>query len=358
MTFLLILAAILLLGIMIIAHEYGHFISARMTGIAVQQFSIGFGPKLLKWKSKKYETEFMVRAIPVGGYCMYYAEDDVEGKQMDDPRAFHKQKVWKRMFSVLMGPGMNFLLAFVVAVLLFSIGGVQKQVPYIYSVDPAGPAAQAGFEPGDIFYSVNGQNVQDGTTETVVNLIGGYQAGNEPIQVTVLRGAKQESLTLTVTPFYDTAIQKSRIGVTISPISVPGKTYLSFGKAVKYSFDVCVNAGQIILGGLKDLIFHGQGLDQSAGPVGIVSQIAQQTRDYGLDGYLELLIILSINLGLVNLLPIPGLDGSRILFLLVEAIFRKPINRKAEAVIHLTGFALLITVMLFFTFKDIQRLFQ
>jgi regulator of sigma E protease len=174
----------------------------------------------------------------------------------------------------------------------------------------------------------------------------------------VLRGAKQESLTLSVTPFYDTAIQKSRIGVTISPISVPGKTYLSFGKAVKYSFDVCVNAGQIILGGLKDLIFHGQGLDQSAGPVGIVSQIAQQTRDYGLDGYLELLIILSINLGLVNLLPIPGLDGSRILFLLVEAIFRKPINRKAEAVIHLTGFALLITVMLFFTFKDIQRLFQ
>ena len=129
MTFLLILAAILLLGIMIVVHELGHFFSACMVGIAVQQFSIGFGPKLLKWKSKKYDTEFMIRAIPLGGYCMYYSEDDVEGKQVDDPRAFHKQKVWKRMFTVLMGPAMNFVLACVVAVSLFYIGGVQTRIP-------------------------------------------------------------------------------------------------------------------------------------------------------------------------------------------------------------------------------------
>lgn len=358
MTFLLVLAAILLLGILIVVHELGHFWAARLTGISVHQFSVGFGPKLLKWKSKKYETEFMLRAIPLGGYCMFVGEDDAEGKHEDDPRAYHKQKVWKRMLSVLMGPGMNFVLAFVVAVLLFYIGGVQTVIPYVSSVEPTGPAALAGFEAGDVLYSVNGQNIQDGTTEKVVNVISGYKAGDAPLAVTVLRGADLAPVTLSVTPFLDENTGKPRIGVMIGGMLAPEKARISFGESVKLSYNTCVSAGKIILGGLRDLVFHGQGLEQSAGPVGIVSEIATQTREYGLDGYLYLLIILSINLGLVNLLPIPGLDGSRLLFMLVEAIFRKPINRKAEAVIHLTGFALLVTVMIFFTFKDIQRLFQ
>ncbi len=358
MTFLLVLAAILLLGILIVVHELGHFWAARWTGISVQQFSVGFGPKLIKWKSKKYDTQFMVRAIPLGGYCMFVGEDDAQGKHDEDPHAYHKQKVWKRMLSVLMGPGMNFVLAFVVAVLLFYIGGVQAAVPYVSSLEPNGPAAQAGFEAGDIFYSVNGQNVQDGTTNTVVDIIGSYRAGDAPFEVQVLRGAEKTPVTIAVTPFFDEAMGKARIGVIVANMPVEGRIRISFGQAVRYSYETCVNAGELILGGLKNLIFHGEGLDQSAGPVGIVSEIATQTRQYGLDGYLYLLVILSINLGLVNLLPIPGLDGSRFLFMLVEAIFRKPINRKAEAVIHLTGFALLVTAMLFFTFQDIQRLFK
>ncbi len=358
MTFLLVLAAIMLLGILIVVHELGHFWAARWTGITVQQFSVGFGPKLIQWKSKKYETLFMIRAIPLGGYCMFLGEDDAQGTHEEDPRAYHKQKVWKRMLSVLMGPGMNFVLAFVVAVLLLYIGGLQAVVPYVKSLEPNSPAVQAGFEVGDIFYSVNGQNVQDGTTKTVVDIIGAYQAGDAPMAVTVLRGADKVPVTLSVTPFYDASLNKARIGIGVDGIFVPGRTRISFGESVRYSYEMCVNAGKLILGGLRDLLFRGQGLDQSAGPVGIVTVIASQTRESGLDGYLNLLIVLSINLGLVNLLPIPGLDGSRFLFMLVEAIFRKPINRKAEAVIHLTGFALLVTVMLFFTFRDIQRLFQ
>ena len=192
----------------------------------------------------------------------------------------------------------------------------------------------------------------------MASVIGGYKAGDAPLAVTVLRGKDLTPVTLSVTPFFDESAAKWRIGVIIGGMRAPENTRVSFGEAVRISYDTCVSAGKVILGGLKDLIFHGQGLEQSAGPVGIVTQIATQTREYGLDGYLYLLTILSINLGLVNLLPNPGLDGSRLLFMLVEAIFRKPINRKAEAVIHLTGFALLVTVMLFFTFKDIQRLFQ
>ena len=358
MTFLLILAAILLLGILIVVHELGHFWAARWTGIAVSQFSVGFGPKLIKWKSKKYDTEFMIRAIPLGGYCLFVGEDDAQGKHEEDPRAYNKQKVWKRMLSVIMGPAMNFVLAFVAAVLLFGIGGIQSVWPYVADIEVGGPAAQAGFEKGDILSSVNGQSVLDGTTETVVKLIGTFKQGDDPLFVEVLRGADKTPVVLNVMPFYDEAGQRFRIGISIDGMLAPEKIRLSLGETISYSYNLCVNAGKLILTGLKDLFSTGKGLDQSAGPVGIVSEIAQQTRQYGLDGYLYLLIILSINLGLVNLLPIPGLDGSRFLFMLVEAVFRKPINRKAEAVIHLAGFALLLSVMLFFTFKDIQRLIQ
>ncbi len=358
MTIFLILAAILLLGILIVVHELGHFWAARATGIAVHQFSVGFGPKLITWKSKKYDTEFMIRAIPLGGYCMFVGEDDAQGNHDDDPKAYNKQKVWKRMLSVVMGPAMNFVLAFVAAVLLFGIGGIQSVWPYVNGVEEGSPAAQAGFEQGDILSAVNGQSVLDGTTSTVVGLIGAYQKGDEPLLVEVLRGAEKTPVQLSVTPFFDEASQRYRVGIGVDSMLAPDKIRLSFGETISYSYNVCLNAGKLILGGLRDLLSTGKGLNESAGPVGIVSEITQQTRQYGLEGYMYLMIILSINLGLVNLLPIPGLDGSRFLFMVVEGIFRRPINRKAEAIIHLSGFVLLLSAMLFFTFKDIQRLIQ
>lgn len=359
MTFLTILAALLMLGIMIMVHEFGHFISARMTGIAVQQFSIGFGPKLFGWKSKKYETEFMVRAlIPIGGYCMFYGEDDAQGKHVDDPRSYYKQGVWKRMFSVLMGPAMNLVLAFVVAVGLFFIGGVQTVVPYVATIEANSPAAQAGLQTGDIFASINGQDVQDGTTDKVASLIRAYKEGDAPLEVQVLRGQENTPVTLSVVPFYDQQNERFRLGIEIGGMPGQDMQRVSFGEAVSRGYTTCVEAGKLILNGLRDLIFKGEGLEESAGPVGIVQQISVQTQQYGLQGYLFLLIILSINLGLVNLLPIPGLDGSRVLFMLVEAVFRKPVNRRAEAMIHLAGFAILVSAMLFLTYRDIQRLIQ
>ena len=123
MTVVSVLVALLLLGILITVHEFGHYIFARMTGIEVMEFAIGFGPKIVGWTGKS-GTKFALRCIPLGGYCAFYGEDDVEGKATNDPRAFGKQPVWKRMLSVLMGPGMNFLLPLVVLVLYFWIGGV------------------------------------------------------------------------------------------------------------------------------------------------------------------------------------------------------------------------------------------
>ena len=143
-TVLYVLIAILLLGILVTVHEWGHFIAARITGIDVMEFSVGFGPKLCGWKSKKHDTQFSIRLIPMGGYCAFYGEDDAEGKAAADPRSYSRQSVWKRMFSVLMGPGMNFVLAFVVLVLYFWIGGAQVPMgayECIGSVEKAGPDA-------------------------------------------------------------------------------------------------------------------------------------------------------------------------------------------------------------------------
>ena len=153
MTVVSVLVALLLLGILITVHEFGHYIFARMTGIEVMEFAIGFGPKIVGWTGKS-GTKFALRCIPLGGYCAFYGEDDVEGKATNDPRAFGKQPVWKRMLSVLMGPGMNFLLPLVVLVLYFWIGGVTGTEALVADVEQGGPAYTAGLQAGDIILSV------------------------------------------------------------------------------------------------------------------------------------------------------------------------------------------------------------
>ena len=160
MTTLYVLAAILMLGIMVTVHEAGHFFAARLTGIPVKEFAIGFGPKLLSWKSKKYETQFFLRLIPAGGYCMFYGEDDTQGKEVNDPRAIGHYAVWKRFITVFMGPAMNFLLALVVASALFMAVGEDIGGDYGYavvqSVGENTPASQAGLRKGDVLLSVTG----------------------------------------------------------------------------------------------------------------------------------------------------------------------------------------------------------
>ena len=166
-----VLLGILLLGILVAVHEFGHFMAARLTGIEVMEFAIGMGPKIFGWTGKKSGTKFSLRCIPLGGFCAFYGEDDVEGKAKDDPRAYNKQNVWKRILTVAMGPLMNFVLAYVVTVLFFWIGGISEITgvdPYIHQVAAAGPAYSAGLQDGDIIESVNGANVLDGTTDTLL----------------------------------------------------------------------------------------------------------------------------------------------------------------------------------------------
>ena len=346
MTILYVLLAILLLGILIMVHEFGHFAVARLCGIAVKEFSLGFGPVIWQHKSKKSDTTFSIRPIPMGGYCMFYGDtdDDPNGSTKDDPRNYNKAPVWKRMLSVLAGPGMNFVLAFVVAIALMGVYGAVATTPVVQEVEAGMPAAEAGLQAGDIFVRVNQTEVENGTVQDVSNAIGA-DASSAPVEITVLRDGQEQ--TFTVTPQYDSELERYRVGVTIAQ----GYEKMPASSILPSAWSLCKQASVAIVESLGKLFTTGEG------PVGVVSLVAQQTQQGGLEIYLYLLVILSINLGLMNLIPIPGLDGSRLIFMLIEAIRRKLVNQKIEAGVHLCGYVLLFGIMIFFTFKDVLRLF-
>ncbi len=350
MTILYILLALFLLGILITVHEFGHFIAARLTGIAVKEFSIGFGPKILQWKSKKHETRFSLRPIPMGGYCMFYGDtdDDPKGVKQDDPRNYNKAPVWKRMLSVLCGPLMNFVLAFVVAVVLMAGYGLMPTQPFVESVEQGMPAQAGGLQAGDVFMKIGGQALDGKSVQDISSAIDA-SGPSSSIPFTVLRDGQE--ITLPITPIRDEAANRYRIGITIS-----GYTRITADKVIPAAWDSCVYASRAILDALGKLVTTGEGLNETAGPVGVVQLVAEQTRQGGLEIFLNLMVIISINLGLVNLFPIPGLDGSRLVFMLIEAVRRKPVSPKIESSIHLAGYMLLFCLMLFFTFKDVGRI--
>lgn len=353
-----IIIALLLLGILVTVHEAGHFFAARITGIPVSEFAIGMGPKLLGWHSKKHDTKFSLRLIPVGGYCAFVGEDDADGSHVNQESAFNNQPVWKRLLTVFSGPLMNFVLAFVVLVLFFWIGGISEVtgIDHFIEVSAAGPAYSAGLQDGDVIASVNGVNTLDGTTDTLVNAIGIYQAGDEPLHLTVLRG--EETFETDLTPFWDEEEGRYRIGITIRGYYRTATRACGLGEAIASSWDTCVYASGAIVNSLKGLITTGEGLDQISGPVGIVSMVSDQVEAGGLTAFINYLVLISINLGIMNLLPVPGLDGSRLVFLIIEAIRRKPIPPQKEAMVHFIGMGALMLLMVVLVVSDVTRLLQ
>ena len=335
-----VVLALLLLGVLIIAHEAGHFWAARACGIGVQEFSMGMGPLIAKWKSRK-GTQFSVRLLPIGGFCQFYGEDEDE----PDPRAFNNQAVWKRAVTVASGPLMNFLVAFLVIVLFMIVIGINTIVPKIAQVEENAQAA--GLQVGDTIVSVNGAEM---TNYQQISQAIAASEGND-VTLGVKRG--KEELSLTLTPFYDEEAGRYRVGFSFGQERVRTSVLTSIPFSVQYN----VESVKLILSTLKDLVFKGQGVDDVTGPVGTVYVIQEVTQQGGLDVYLELIALISVNLGVMNLLPIPGLDGSRLLFLLIEAVRRKPVKREWEGAIHAAGFILLMGLMVLLTYKDIMRFF-
>ena len=340
-----VLIGILLLGILIAVHEFGHFIAARISGIEVMEFAIGMGPKIFGWTGKS-GTKFSLRAIPLGGFCAFYGEDDVEGKTKDDPRAYSKQSVWKRLFTVAMGPMMNFVLAFIVSLGFYWSSGMMEVLPVIEEV-AAGPAAVAGMLPGDRIIAVDGV---DYASAPVTDIQAALNKNGAPVEVTVQRG--EEQLTFSLTPEWNEEYQRHMIGITFAQRT----RALPFGTAVRASWEYCADAGTAVFTALKGIFTDPEIRDQVSGPVGAVDVVAKAVKQDGFMAFISLLVLISVNLGIMNLLPIPGLDGSRIVFHLIEAVRGKPIKPEREALVHLIGMVFLFGLMIFFTFKDVLRL--
>ena len=340
-----VLIGILLLGILIAVHEFGHFIAARISGIEVMEFAIGMGPKLIGWTGKS-GTKFSLRAIPLGGFCAFYGEDDVEGKSKDDPRAYNKQNVWKRIFTVAMGPAMNFVLAFVVAFAFFFCLGEMVPVPTVDSLMEGYPAAEAGLLPGDEIIAVNGEAISN-SDAVIAALSGGGTA-----EVTIRREGDYATTTLPITPKRNEEDGRYLIGIYFAQ----ERQRLSLGTSVTAAWDNCVRAGTAVFDALKGIFTDPEVRDSVSGPVGAVAVVSQAVQQNGIDAFLSLLMLISVNLGIMNLLPIPGLDGSRIVFHLLEAVRGKPIKPEREALVHLIGMVFLFSLMIFFTYKDIVRL--
>ncbi len=352
MTVVYILLAILMLGVLIMIHEFGHFAMARLCGIEVKEFSIGFGKQLWGRMSRR-GTQFSLRLIPLGGYCMFYGDtdDDPNGEKKDDPRNYTKAAVWKRILVTVAGPLMNAVLALVLSVVLMAAYGAEADTPFLYGVDEGLPAYEAGMRTGDVFVRVGDVELINATAQDVSDAIGAYGDGRE-IPITMLRdGAEMDFV---IRPYYNEELGRYMIGITIQQ----GQKKLPASRILPEAWNMTADAAVAIIDALGKMVTTGEGLDQSAGPVGIVDMVAKQTRTGGLPVYLQLAMFISINLGLMNLLPIPGLDGSRIIFLLIEGVRGKPVDQKVEAIIHLAGYVLLLGLMLFFTFQDVGRLLR
>lgn len=340
-----VLIGILLLGILVAVHEFGHFIAARISGIEVMEFAVGMGPKIVGWTGKS-GTKFSLRCIPLGGFCAFYGEDDAAGKTKDDPRAYQKQNVWKRIFTVAMGPMMNFILAFLVALTFYWSSGLLEVLPVVDAVSADTPAAEAGILPGDTLIAVNGVDYSASPVTDIQSALNREGTAD----VTILRGG--EELTLAMIPVWNDQYSRYMIGITFTQQA----TSLPFGTAIQAAWSYCKQAGTAVFDALGGLFTDPEVRDQISGPVGAVAVVSEAVKSDGFNAFISLLVMISVNLGIMNLLPIPGLDGSRIVFHVIEAVRGKPIKPEREAMVHLIGMVFLFALIIVFTFKDIVRL--
>ena len=336
---LYILLAILLLGVIVVVHEFGHFLVGRLSGIGVTEFSVGFGPRLLRWR--RGETDYSLRAIPIGGFCKFVGEDE----ENPAPNAMNNAPVWKRICTVAAGPAMNFVLAYAAAVLmlcLFYAGGVQ---PRIASVVDGAPAQTAELQAGDVVTAVNGTEIA--FDDTGVSALRAAVQTGQTVDLTVDRGGETLSLSLTPAAVEENGETVYQIGVMFTT-----RTY-TLGEAIPGAGRYMVQTTKSMLDVLRRLIFKGEGAENMAGTVGtvaVVSEVMRQDSSMALD----ILFLLSLNIGIMNLLPLPALDGGRLVFLIVEAVRGKPVPPEKEGLVHVIGLIALLALFVVLTFHDIR----
>lgn len=347
-----IILIILVFGVIVFFHEFGHFIVAKLNKIAVTEFSIGMGPAIFSVQKK--ETKYSLRILPLGGYCLMMGEDE----ESDDENAFGNKPIWARVLVIAAGPVFNFILAFIFSIILVHYTGCDLTT--LHEVVDNSPAYEAGIRAGDTITQIDGKNIYNFSE---LQLYMAINDGGNPITLT-LRRADGEQYTTVVTPqLYEDGTYK--LGV-ISRKALAD----NFGMTMKYAVYECRYWVKSTFLSLKMILTGGVKSTDVMGPVGVggamndvieeVKEISSSTKEAVINVILNMLnwcILLSVNLGIMNLLPIPALDGGRLLFLLIEAIRRKKIPQDKEAIVNLVGFVLLICLMVVVFFNDIKNVF-
>lgn len=332
--------AVLAFGLMILAHEFGHFIVAKRAGILVHTFAIGFRPTLFKWR--RGETQYELNVLPLGGYVRMEGEDFEDGAKSG---SFRSKSLCQRIAVIAAGPAMNLVLAVVLLAVGASAYGVPQGVTNeIVEIRPGWPAAEAGLRPRDRIVAIDGVRVEDG--QQMVRTI--HRSAGKPLVLDVRRGT--EIFQVRVTPRLEPRMNVGATGVT------PGVQRARYDPIAAIGWGVQQSARYVsdIFTGLARVFRAGRMLDDLSGPVGAVRVLSDAARA-GLDSYLFMTAFLSVMIGIFNLLPIPALDGGRLMFLFVEAIRRRVVDPRREGYIHVIGFALLITLILVLTFRDLTR---
>lgn len=364
-----------ILAVIILSHEFGHFIVARANGIRVIEFAMGFGPTLCSFTRKG--TKFSLKLLPLGGACIF---DDAELENLseekktdegeeafsedisaDGDKALKKEKpkgipfrqagVWARISTVFAGPFFNFIVAFIFAMII--VGSVGTDLPVVQGLTDGRPAAESGLKVNDVITKINGESIHVWRDISLISIL------NSGEELTIEYERDGETGTVTFTPAYSSEDNRYYIGIE-------GGTYYMECKGfdlIKYSWYELIYNFRNTLKSLKQLVLGKLSYDNLSGPVGIAQVVNENydvAKDYGISSVvltmMNIAMLLSVNLGVINLLPLPALDGGRLVFLLVEAVRGKPVPAEKEGMVHLIGIILFFLLAIFVFYNDIMRI--
>lgn len=352
----------MIFGFLIFIHELGHYLFARLFRVTIREFAIGMGPKLFSRTSKKTGIAYSLRALPIGGFVSMVGEDE----ESEDPNAFHRKPVWQRIIITAAGAAMNVLVGVIVMSFLVmaqdmlpstTIAKFQEPMAAVETETettedtPAPPVFTStetyGLQVGDTILKVGPARVHI-ANELVYEVM---RRGWEPLDVTVIREGKTIVIPDVQFPtFYESGtifgnVDFYVLGEDVNPLTV-----------LKHSYFRAVSTIQMIWESLYDMVSGRYGVETVSGPVGVTEALGEAAKE-GAENLIYLAVVISMNLGIMNLLPFPALDGGRLLFQLIELVRRKPVNRNVEGMIHFTGLVLLMILFVVITFKDIMNLF-
>ena len=338
---------------MIFIHELGHFVTARLSKVTIYEFAIGMGPTVFSWKSKKYDTKYALRLLPFGGFVSMAGEDG----ESDDENAFNKKPCWKRFIILAAGATMNIVLGFILILTMLTSSAIANRTEDRLGLLPSNTIhsfaensisnSENGLMEGDKVVKVGNVSIHTGNELSYEVMHQGYKS----IDLTVIRNGEEMILEDVV---FGTFTESGAVFGQLD-FYVYGERF-NFGSLMKHTFFNSISTIKMVWDSLADMLGGRYGLDAVSGPVGITNQMVETAKS-GATNFLYLVAVLTMNLGVMNLLPLPALDGGRLVFVLWEMITRKKPNPKVESAIHAAGFMVLMAFMIFIVFKDTIKLF-